>query len=100
MNNGRHVDFIQTKILQQLDSVNLYTSKFFLLFPPPSLESESLLPELVLPSGLERKVRTYTEKFWELRISSSEPGPTIPPGACPLILKIADFATTFKLNHF
>ena len=70
MNNGRHVDFIQTKILQQLDSVNLYTSKFFLLFPPPSLESESLLPELVLPSRLERKVRTFTEKFWELIISS------------------------------
>ena len=70
MNNGRHVDFIQTKILQQLDSVNLYTSKFFLLFPPPSLESESLLPELVLPSRLGRKVRTFTEKFWELIISS------------------------------
>ena len=51
---GGIVIFIQNKILPQQDSVELYTSKFFLLLPPPSLESESLLPELVLPSRLER----------------------------------------------
>jgi len=33
-----------------LSPVITNASKFFLLLPPPSLESESLLPELVLPS--------------------------------------------------